>query len=58
MEVEFWIDFLGPVCLPSNRFVNIIYTIDQIQIRDHYNVLKDYGDGNINHSEKFQTGLS
>lgn len=58
MEVEFWIHFLGPVCLPSNQFVININTIDEIQICDHYNVLKDYGDGNINHSEKFQTGLS
>lgn len=53
MEVEFWIDFLAPVCLPSNQFVIIVNIIDQIQICDHYNVLKGYGDGNINHSEKF-----
>lgn len=29
-----------------------------LQIYDHYNVSKGCGDGNTNHSEEYQTGVS
>lgn len=39
-------------------FVPCPLSLSLLQIYDHYNVSKGCGDGNTNHSEEYQTGVS